>query len=87
VSRNYNIHETLSEIYKKNLNLQKKLDDIKMNGTGISFYSNGPKTPRTPSQQKLQIPKIKGPMEHQLITLRSPRGKGSLNFNASKNEA
>ena len=38
VSRNYNIHESLSDIYKKNLNLQKKLDDIKMNGTGISFY-------------------------------------------------
>lgn len=82
VSKNFNVHETLTDIYKKNLNLQKKLDDIKMNGTGISFYSNGPKTPRTPSQHKLQIPKIKGPNESILITTKSPRGIGSLNFNA-----
>jgi hypothetical protein len=35
----------------------------------------------------MQIPSIKGPNEQIIITLRSPKGKGSLNFNTSKNEA
>ena len=47
INRNYKLHDTMGEIYRKNLNLQKKLDAIQKYGTGISFWASGGRSSRT----------------------------------------
>jgi hypothetical protein len=74
----------MGDIYRNNLNLQKKLDEIKMKGTGISFYSYSAerKSARSNSSHRFaSIPKIRGPNEQGLMINKSPKGRGSLNFN------
>lgn len=77
----------MGEIYRKNLNLQKKLDEIKMRGTGISFWGEGRGTKTSKSPRRRFSSRLRGPNEQGILHVKHNVNNESLNFHYQRKEA